>query len=109
MEARPPSPVCSTNWSALDLASFGPDGRINLKPAAEGVEISSLWQNYLRATSWREMTWWIVTALMIVMLLASVPFYLFGRPIFPHRGDLVDKLHHALTLLNAVLLWVVIF
>ena len=103
--------LARSSWSAaligphLDLASFGPDGKTNLKPTGEGVEITTLWQNYLRATSWREMTLWIVAAILIVMLLGSVPFYLFGRPSFPHRGDLVDTLHHALTFPNVALLW----
>ena len=50
-----------------------------------------------------------MAAILIVMLLGSVPFYLFGRPSFPHRGDLVETLHHALTFPNVALLWAVIF
>ena len=54
--------LARSRWSAvlkgphLDLASFGPEGKANLKPAGAPVEIASLWQNYLRATGWREMS-----------------------------------------------------
>jgi hypothetical protein len=93
----------------LDLASFGPDGNANLRPAGSGVEIASLWQNYLRATGWREMRVWILAAMLIVLLLSSVPFYLFGRASFPHRGEIVEVFHLILTVLNAVFLCLVIF
>ena len=46
---------------------------------------------------------------MIVFLLGFVPYYLFGRPSFPHRGQLVEMLYHILERLNGPLLWLVIF
>jgi hypothetical protein len=102
-------------WSAvrtgphLDLASFGPDGNVVEKAADTPVEIAILWQNYLRLTSWREKTWWILTSTAIVSLLGFVPYYLFGRPSFPHRGQLVEMLYHILEHLNGPFLWLVIF
>ena len=102
-------------WSAaligphLDLTSFGPDGKTNLKTTGEGVEITSLWQNYLRATNWREMSWWVLTSTAIMVLLGFALFYFSDRPSFPHRGPLVETLYSALTILNAAILWLVIF
>jgi hypothetical protein len=93
----------------LDLASFGPVGKPSRKHAGAPVEIASLWQNYMRATGWREMTGWILTSTVIVSLLGFVPYYLFGRPSFPHRGQFVETLHHYLGFPNAALLWGVIF
>src|SRR5262249_16069072 len=93
----------------LDLASFGPAGKPSRKHAGAPVEIASLWQNYLRATGWREMWAWIATAMFIALLLSGLPYILFGRPSFPHRGQFVETLHHYLGLPNAELLWGVIF
>ena len=78
-----------SRWSAvssgphLDLTSFGPGGEANVKPADAAVEITTLWQNYLRATGWREMAGWILVSTLIVFLLAIVPFAVLGLPSFP--------------------------
>jgi hypothetical protein len=107
--------LARSRWSELwtgphlDLASFGPAGKPSRKNAGGSVEIASLWQNYLRATGWREMWAWIMIAILIVVLLSAVPFYLFGIPSFPHRGQFVEMLNRSLTILNAVFLWLVIF
>jgi hypothetical protein len=102
-------------WSAsligphLDLASFGPDGNFNPKPADEGVEITSLWQNYLRATCWREMWWRVLISMLLMFLLGFGFFYFFDTPSFPHRGPLVGTLYGWLAFPNVMLLWLVIF
>ena len=44
-----------------------------------------------------------------MFLLGFAPFFLFGRPSFPHRGLLVETLYRNLTILNAMFLWLVIF
>ena len=107
--------LARSRWSAvltgphLDLASFGPDGNVVEKAADTPVEIAILWQNYLHLTSWREKTWWILTSTAIVSLLGFVPYYLFGSPSFPHRGQLVEMLYRILEHLNGPFLWLVIF
>jgi hypothetical protein len=104
-----------SRWSAvssgphLDLTSFGPAGEANVKPADAAVEIATLWQNYLRATGWREMAGWILVSTLIVFLLAIVPFAVLGPPSFPHRGQLVETLYIILGILNGLVLWLVIF
>jgi hypothetical protein len=107
--------LARSRWSELwtgphlDLASFGPAGKSRQKRAGAPVEIASLWQNYLRATAWREMWAWIMIAILIVFLIGFALVFVFGRPSFPHRGLLVETLHRSLTILNAVFLWLVIF
>jgi hypothetical protein len=107
--------LARSRWAALwagphlDLASFGSDGKADLKPSDAGVEIASLWQNYLRATSWREMTWWILSSTVIVFVIGFALVDFFGRPTFPYRGLLVEQLYRRVTFVNALLLWLVIF
>src|SRR5262245_60594622 len=93
----------------LDLASFGPAGKSRQKRAGAPVEIATLWQNYLRATTWCEMRGWIFASTAIVILLALASFYFFGIPSFPHRGQLVQMLYLILGTLNLVFLWLIIF
>jgi hypothetical protein len=107
--------LARSRWSALrtgphlDLASLDENGRVIPKSAGASVEIVTLWQNYLRATHWREMAGWILASALLVLLLGSVAFRVFGAPSFPHRGDLVLHLHVTLLLLNVPVLWLVIF
>ena len=107
--------LARTRWAAastgphVDLASFGPDGGAIVTAAEAPVEISSLWQNYLRLTSWREKSWWILASTAIMFLLGFALFYFSDRPSFPHRGLLVETLYRMVTLVNALLLWLVIF
>jgi TRAP-type C4-dicarboxylate transport system permease small subunit len=107
--------LARSRWSAvrngphLDLASFGPEGKANPKRAGAPVKIASLWQNYLRATGWREMWGWIFTSTAIVFLLGFAPFYFFGMPSFPRRGQLVETLYLILAILNMPFPWLVIF
>jgi hypothetical protein len=104
-----------SRWAAVstgphvDLAAFGPTGKSRQRRAGAPVEIASLWQNYLRATTWREMRGWIFTSTAIVFLLGFAPFYFCGIPSFPHRGQLVQTLYLILGTLNLVFLWLVIF
>lgn len=75
-------------WSAvwtgphLDLASVEKDGTV-----------TTLWHNYLWATSFREMRWWIGASIVITILSVFAMFSLWGRPSFPRRGLLVLELH----------------
>ena len=73
------------------------------------INVTTLWQNYLRATSWREMAGWIVVSLLIGSVLAFLAFKVLGRPSFSHRGELVWWLYKTLVFLNALVLWTVIF
>jgi hypothetical protein len=107
--------LARSRWSAvftgphLNLASFGPGGSVIVKAAETPVEIATLWQNYLRLTSWREKTWWILASTAIMFLLGFALFHFSDSPSFPHRGLLVENLYRRLTIVNAVLLWLVIF
>jgi hypothetical protein len=91
------------------LASVDAEGKACPMPAGVSVEVNTLWQNYLRATGWREMMGWILASTLIVFLLGIVPFSVLGVPSFPHRGQLVVRLHFILGSLNGLVLWLVIF
>ena len=102
-------------WSAIctgpyvDLTSFNMEGMVSPKPVGSEVEITTLWQNYLRVTNMREMKWWIMSSTAIVFLFLWMAFQVFDKPSFPHRGQFVEILHIILVLLNALILWLVIF
>ena len=72
-------------------------------------DITTLWQNYLLATSWREMAGWIFSSMLLVGGLGVAAYFVFGKASFPHRGQLVVTLHTILVLFNGPLLWLVIF
>ncbi|CAG9932140.1 hypothetical protein [Candidatus Nitrotoga arctica] len=93
----------------VDLTLFNREDKVDLKTVYSGVEIATLWQNYLCATGMREMKGWILFSTAIVVLLGYAAFQVFGMPIFPHRGQLVEKLDFFLVSLNALVLWLVIF
>lgn len=96
----------------VDLWAYDKDGKHvrNLSPRdGKKMEVATLWQNYLRATSWREKTGWIVLSTATVYLFMKMLFVLFEPPAFPHRGELVDDLNGHLIRLNMIVLWVVIF
>jgi len=93
----------------LDLASFDREGRADPKLPGATVEIAALWKNYLRATGRREMAGWVLASVLIVGALSWVAFQVFGRPAFPHRGQLVETLHRLLVTGNGLILWLVIF
>ena len=93
----------------LDLESFDRDGKADQKPAGAAVEIVTLWQNYLRATRWREMAGWVLSSMLLVGGLGFTAFSVFGKSAFPHRGQLVETLDHILVFLNGPILWLVIF
>lgn len=96
----------------LDFLSFDKNGKRNLSRGERNqkkVEIATLWQNYVRATSWREKLGWILFSTMVVMVFATVPFFFYGMPAFPHRGKLVMDLHQGLVFINAFIMWVTIF
>jgi hypothetical protein len=100
----------------LNLALFDKEGNaetnsIVREESAEKkiIDVATLWQNYLRATSWREMAGWIVASLLIGVILFFAAFKVFDRPSFPHRGELVKTLHFILVFSNALVLWSVIF
>ena len=107
--------LARSRWSAvltgphLDLALVDTEGKTDPKSSGAAVKITTLWQNYLRATGWREMRGWILISTLIVCLLGFVPFAFLGVPSFPHRGQLVETLHHILGILNGLVLWLVIF
>lgn len=103
-------------WSAvltgphLNLASIDKDGKaVKKESAEEKVEVTTLWQNYLRATRWGEMVWWIVASMLIGGPLGFVAFQVLGSPSFPHRGELVLHLHRLILFLKVLALWTVIF
>ena len=110
----PPTWTLGRGWSAawigphLDLASFGRK-ESDQQPAGAAGEVGTLWQNYLRATSLREMMKWIVISMLLVGVVEFIVLSLFGWESFPHRGQLVETLHDILGLLNWALLWLVIF
>ena len=96
----------------IDLSRLDKDGR-TIPEGSEKLDtkihVSTLWQNYLRAVGWREALGWIALSTAIALTLISVPFFLYGNPVFPHRGELVQGLYFLLGLLNALMLWAVIF
>jgi hypothetical protein len=96
----------------IDLSRLDRDGR-TIPEGSEKLEtkidVSTLWQNYLRAVGWREALGWIALSTAIALTLISVPFFLYGNPVFPHRGELVQGLYFLLGLLNALMLCAVIF
>ena len=103
-------------WSAvftgphLNLASIDKDGNaVKKESAEEKIEVTTLWQNYLRATRWGEMVWWIGASILIGGPLGFVAFQVLGSPSFPHRGELVLHLHRLILFLNVLVLWTVIF
>ena len=105
-----------SNGPHLNLALFDKESTAEAGSAVKEettgkkiIDVTTLWQNYLRATSWREMAGWIVVSLLIGSVLAFLAFKVLGRPSFSHRGELVWWLHKALVFLNALVLWTVIF
>lgn len=95
------------NGPNLDLTVFDAGGRFS--QSAAPIEISTLWQNYLRATSWREKCGWMIASAMIVLLLSSIMFSVLDIPSFPHRGELIRYLHYILLGITAPLFWLIIF
>ena len=96
----------------VDLWAYDKDGKRTRNPIqrdGKKTEIATLWQNYLRATSWREKIGWVVLSTVIVFLFMKMLFILFALPAFPHRGELVQHLHVYLVRLNVIILWGVIF
>lgn len=57
----------------------------------------------------REMMGWIVSSTVMVGILFFVAYRVFEMPSFPHRGQLVQNLNYFVALLNALILWPVIF
>ena len=103
-------------WSAawigphLNLASFDKDGKEVKEARADGkVEVTTLWQNYIRATSVCEQRYWIAASLIIGLVFFAATIQIFDRPSFPHRGELVEALHLFLVGFNALVLWLTIF
>lgn len=93
----------------FDLISFDAEGKAKpVSPAGE-IKVSTLWQNYLRATSWYEMVGWITLSSVIVFTLSLVSFTAFDIPSFPHRGELVRYLHIILLGMTAPVFWLIIF
>jgi len=107
--------LARSRWSAmltgpyLDLTSFNREDKVDPKQGCTEVKIGTLWQNYLCATCMREMTGWILLSTAIVVLLGYAAFQLFGTPLFPHRGQLVERLNLILVFLNALILWLITF
>ncbi|MGG7054384.1 hypothetical protein [Nitrosomonas sp. ANs5] len=91
------------NGPNLDLTTFDARGRPG--PPASELDVSTLWQNYLRATNWHEQGGWIAASAVIVFLLSLITFSIFDIPSFPHRGELVKSLHYILLGLTIPLLW----
>ena len=105
-----------SNGPHLNLALFDKESTAEAGSAVKEettgkniIDVTTLWQNYLRASSWREMAGWIVVSLLIGSVLAFLAFKVLGRPSFSHRGELVWWLHKVLVFLNALVLWTVIF
>lgn len=93
----------------LDLTAFDQQGKPKAEFSSGEIEVSTLWQNYLRATRWRQMIGWIVLSTILVFLLSMLVFSVFGIPSFPHRGELVKSLHYILIMMTASVLWLTIF
>jgi len=98
----------SAMWNGpnLDLTLY--DARGNPTQPTSEIEVTTLWKNYLRATSWHEKGGWIAASAMIVFTLSIILFSIFDMPAFPHRGELVRYLHYILLGLITPLLWLVI-
>ena len=102
-------------WSAaltgpyLKLALFNKEGEAEENSAVEKIEVATLWQNYMRATRFRAMAWWIALSLLIGIVLGYVAYQILDKPSFPHRGQLVEGLYYILVTLNALVLWPIIF
>jgi hypothetical protein len=103
------------NGPHLNLALFAkkdnaePNSAVREESVEKTIDVITLWQNYLRATSRNEMAGWIVVSLIIGAILLTLAFQVLGRTSFPHRGELVERLHHVLVGFNALVLWLVIF
>jgi hypothetical protein len=109
-------PLQRNRWFAaqigphLDLASFDKKGKaVKKERSKQEIEVTTLWKNYLRATSFWEMLWWILGSLIIGFVLLFAAFQVFDRPSFPHRGEFVKGLHFILVSSNALVLWLIIF
>lgn len=107
--------LARSRWSSVwtgpyvDLTSFNMKGKADSKSVGPEVEISTLWQSYLRTTGMREMKGWIMLSTVIIVPLGYAAFQVFGMPLFPHRGQLVERLNLILVFLNASVLWLVTF
>ncbi|MEO8048051.1 MAG: hypothetical protein ABI684_12260, partial [Nitrospirota bacterium] len=105
------------NGPHLTLALFDTEGHAEARSAIKEettgkkiIDVITLWQNYLRATSWREMAGWVMVSLLIGLILIIATFkVLDSKPSFPHRGVLVANLHQILVPFNALVLWLAIF
>ena len=99
MEARAQSVVRGFGTARISTSLHSArQGNLSPKRAGAPVEIASLWQNYLRATGWREMWAWIMTSTVIVFLLGVRAVLSFRqtvvsasrpvrRDVAPHSGD----------------------
>jgi hypothetical protein len=103
-------------WSAawigphLNLASFDKNGKAVKEARAEGkVDVTTVWQNYVRATNVHEKIYWIAASLIIGLVFLAATFQISDRPSFPHRGTLVETLRLILVYFNALVLWLTIF
>jgi hypothetical protein len=89
----------------VDLSQYDDEGKRYRIPEngtrAEG-NLRTLWYNYLRVTSLRESSGWIVASAIVASLFAYPLFALFP-PAFPYRGELVKPLYIILVLSNVLI------
>ncbi|HET7061504.1 MAG TPA: hypothetical protein VFI43_04925 [Nitrosospira sp.] len=96
----------------IDVSGLDKDGKRiadELLRSGAKLQVSTLWQNYLRVTNWREALEWVTLSTVTALIFVALLFFLYGNPVFPHRGDLVQNLNAILGFLNALMLWAVIF
>ncbi|NJO67628.1 MAG: hypothetical protein HC826_01380 [Rhodospirillales bacterium] len=93
----------------LDLTGYDDDGRPISDRSQPPVDIATLWHTYLRATSWREMGWWIALCIVLTLAAGMIAMNTLGHPSFPGRGQLVTYFHFASLIASVPVLWAVIF
>jgi hypothetical protein len=93
-----------SRWSAVWTGPY-----LDLASSKKNGEVTTLWHNYLWATSVREMKWWIGTSIVITLASVFTIVSLWGEPSFPHRGTLVLDLHRFLFISHTIVFWLIIF
>ncbi len=111
--ARPSTPELErSRWSAtligphLKLVSFCKHGKAVEK---KHTRVTTLWKNYLRATSFYEKKYWIAFSLLIGIIFIFATVMAQHKPGFLYRGQLIEILYNLLVGINALVLWLSIF
>ncbi|HMU64525.1 MAG TPA: hypothetical protein PKD35_07545 [Nitrosomonas sp.] len=102
-----PTSFTRSTWEAIwdgphiDFKQYAPQkGVIGIKP---------IWDIYLQATKCKAMVYWIVLSIFFILLFALILFYVWGFPVFPHRGVYAEHINHILLLSSILILWILVF